>query len=338
MKRPRNSILLFLLAVAVVLMVRDCESNTTKPTTRFSGRALGTNYNITIVGSVPEEFAERLEELFAEANGSMSIFDESSILSQVNRGERSEIDHHIAHCVGVAQRVSHISGGAYDITIGPLVEALGFAGEDADYEVNIDSLLEFVGYEKIALDGLRLTKSDPRVMIDLNSIAKGYTVDLVAGLIEEYGHRDYLVDIGGEIVCRGENPRGEPWGIGVETPFEGNYSTTGEYITSVVRISEVGMATSGNYRNFRTDSEGNKYTHIIDPRTGQNTLSSLLSATVVAESCTLADAYGTMFMALGLERSREVAERENIAALFIYDDSGQMRVEKSKAWIFPTEQ
>jgi thiamine biosynthesis lipoprotein len=337
MKKSKTLLLILLVGAVIALIVRDCNHNTTSkvlPATKLSGQALGTIYNITVVGELPEEFSVRLDSLFDAANRSMSIFDKNSLLSRINRGEEQVADCHIARCVEVALEVSRLSGGAYDITIGPLVEAFGFAGKDPNYTINTDSLLEFVGYEKLHLEGGRILKADPRVRIDLNSIAKGYTVDLAASLIEEYGFENYLVDIGGEIVCRGTNPRGEKWGIGVETPFEGNYSTTGEHITTIVHISEVGMATSGNYRNFHTDPNGNKYTHIIDPRTGENTSSSLLSATVIAPSCMLADAYGTMFIALGLERSRELAEKENIAALFIYDDGGQMRVHKSKAFEF----
>lgn len=330
MKRTTKLSLWTLAVAAATSLLVGCDQPAT--VSRLQGKALGTIYNITVVGTLPEEFGPRLDSLFAEANRSMSVFDKGSLLSRVNRGEEEVVDGHIAACVEVAQRVSGLSEGAYDITIGPLVEAFGFAGKDANYRVNVDSLLKFVGYGKIALEGNRLVKADPRVRIDLNSIAKGYTVDLAAGLIEEYGFENYLVDIGGEIVCKGRNPRGEAWGIGVETPFEGNYSTTGEHITTIIRISNVGMATSGNYRNFHTDPQGNKFTHIIDPRTGQNTISSLLSATVVAPNCMLADAYGTMFIALGLERSREVAAKEGIAALFIYDDGGEMKVEKSAAW------
>ena len=325
-----------LLAVAVVaLIAKDCERNTAKPaqpSVTLRGEALGTFYQITAIGSLPDNFQQRLDSLFEVANRSMSIFDKSSLLSRINRGETAVADNHIIHCVEIAQKVSQISDGAYDITIKPLVEAFGFAGKHPNYTVNVDSLLQFVGYEKLSVEGNTIRKSDPRVMIDLNSIAKGYTVDLAARLVESTGCESYLVDIGGEIYCRGTNPRGEKWGVGIETPFEGNFSLTGEHITTIVRVSDTGMATSGNYRNFRTDSEGNKYTHIIDPRTGENTTSSLLSATVLAESCTLADAYGTMFIALGLERSREVAERESIAALFIYDEGGKMRVFKSKAF------
>lgn len=336
MKHSKLILPLILAAVVVALIMVDCRRNSAQkeaqPSITLRGEALGTLYQITVLGSLPNDFELKLDSLFEVANHSMSIFDPNSLLSRINRGEVEEADQHIAYCVEMAQRVSQISNGAYDVTIKPLVEAFGFAGKDPNYKINVDSLLQFVGYEKVRVEGSKIIKSDPRTTIDLNSIAKGYTVDLAARLLESVGCTDYLVDIGGEIFCRGTNPRGEAWGVGIETPFEGNFSLTGEHITTIVRVSEVGMATSGNYRNFRTDSEGNKYTHIIDPRTGENTTSSLLSATVLAESCALADAYGTMFIALGLELSREVAERENIAALFIYDEGGKMRVERSRAF------
>ena len=334
MKRTNLIIPLLLLVLVVALVATDCQRRPSQkeaqPSVTLRGEALGTFYQITAVGTLPEDFPARLDSLFAAANGSMSIFAQGSLLSRINRGEATTADEHIAYCINLAQSVSRISEGAYDITIKPLVEAFGFAGKNPNYKVNVDSLLAFVGYEKLAVEGLEIRKSDPRVKIDLNSIAKGYTVDLAARLVESTGCENYLVDIGGEIFCRGTNPRGEAWGVGIETPFEGNFSLAGEHITTVVRVSEIGMATSGNYRNFRTDKEGNKYTHIINPRTGENTTSSLLSATVLAENCALADAYGTMFISLGLERSIEVAEREQIAALFIYDEGGKMKIYRSK--------
>lgn len=333
MKKFGPILIALLAALVVALIVVDCRRKPSlqpQPHITLRGQALGTFYQITAIGTLPNDFQQRLDSLFGVANSSMSIFDKGSLLSRINRGECSTADHHIAHCISVAEGVSRLSGGYYDITIRPLVEAFGFAGKNPDYTVRVDSLLEFVGYEKLRLNGLEVIKSDPRVTIDLNSIAKGYTVDLAASLLESCGVESYLVDIGGEIFCRGTNPRGEQWGVGVETPFEGNFSITGEHLTTIIRVSNLAMATSGNYRNFRTAPDGRKFTHIIDPHTGANTTSSLLSATVLAESCTLADAYGTMFIALGLERAREVAEREGIAALFIYDDGGTMRVERTR--------
>lgn len=326
----RNYIILALLALLLCgIIAVDChrsESTTPAPTTTLRGQALGTFYQVTAKGTLPDNFEARLDSLFAAANSSMSIFDQSSLLSRINRGETDQADPYIAHCIALAQGVSALSDGAYDITIRPLVEAYGFAGKQPNFTPNIDSLLEFVGYEKLSLEGLRIVKADPRVSIDLNSIAKGATVDMVAELVSSVGIDDYLVDIGGEIFCHGTNAHGKEWAVGIETPFEGNFSLTGEHITKVLRVSGVGMATSGNYRNFRTDSLGNKFTHIIDPHTGRNTASNLLSATVVAPSCALADAYGTMFISLGLERAKQVALDNHIAALLIYDDGGKMRI------------
>ena len=329
MKRTNIIIPIVAVVVLVGLMAFDCNRRTSTqptPSTTLRGEALGTFYQITAKGSLSESFPERLDSLLGVINRSMSIFDKGSLLSRINRGETDQADEHIIYCIDLAHTVSELSDGAYDITVKPLVEAFGFAGKRGNYAINTDSLLQFVGYCKLSHDGLRIIKADPRVQIDLNSIAKGATVDMVARLVESEGITDYLVDIGGEIFCRGTNAYGKPWGVGVETPFEGNFSLTGEHVTKVIRVSDIGMATSGNYRNFRTDSLGNKYTHIINPRTATSTTSNLLSATVLAESCALADAYATMFITLGLERSVEVAKQNNISTLFIYDEGGKMRV------------
>lgn len=330
MKTRRNILIFVALAALVVgLIVADLQQRKHSeplPSVTLRGQALGTLYQITVVGALPDNFQPRLDSLFEAANSSMSIFNPSSLLSRINSGQTDIADPHIVHCIELARGVSELSGGLYDITIHPLVEAFGFAAKDANFSPNVDSLLEFIDYRLVSTEGLRVVKADSRVRIDLNSVAKGATVDMAARLLEAEGVENYLVDIGGEIFCRGTNPTGQAWRIGIETPFEGNFSLTGEHITKVVSVSEVGMATSGNYRNFRTDEQGNKYTHIINPLTGENTTSSLLSATVVASSCALADAYGTMFISLGLEEAKRVAHEQQIAALFIYDDGGRMRI------------
>ena len=151
-------------------------------------------------------------------------------------------------------------------------------------------------------------KSDPRVQLDFNSVAKGYTVDLLAELVERFGAENYIVDIGGEIRCRGVNRTGEAWRIGVETPFDGNMSD-GEYLQKRIRLREGGLATSGNYRRFYLDADGRKVAHTIDPRTGRSALSRLLSVTVVAPTCAEADALGTMFLAMGADDALAAAKR-----------------------------
>ena len=189
MKRTNLLIIPLLAALIVALIVVDCKRNTPReaaPHITLRGEALGTIYQVTAVGSLPENFRAELDSLFAVSNSSMSIFSPTSLLSCINRGETDLADGHIAHCVELAQRVSILSDGAYDITIAPLVKAFGFVGKRPDYRPNIDSLLEFVGYRKVELQGNRIVKHDPRVTIDLNSIAKAV---LLASDSKEIGIR-----------------------------------------------------------------------------------------------------------------------------------------------------
>lgn len=263
------------------------------------GVMLGTRLHL--VSDAPcsaQEIYAAAMRLDAEAKRSMSLFDEGSRLNRLNRNETDSTDRHIRRNLLLADSISRLSEGAYDVTVGPLVRAWGFAGTAAEKAPKIDSLLAFVGYGRLRLDGERLVKSDPRVQIDLNSIAKGYSVDLLADLLEAAGAANYIAEIGGEVRCRGVNRQGRPWRIGVESPFDGNQSD-GACIERRIALTEGAMATSGNYRRFYLDAAGRKIAHTIDPRTGRSRLSRLLSATVVAPTCTEADALGTMFMALG---------------------------------------
>ncbi|MCM1151124.1 MAG: FAD:protein FMN transferase [Alistipes sp.] len=278
--------------------------------TTVEGVMLGTSLRVVadVEGVGTQELYAAVMELDREAKASMSIFDDGSLLSRINRNETDSLDAHIVYCLRLADSIGALSDGRYDVTVKPLVEAWGFAGRERTREPNVDSLLEFVGREKVAVRDGRLTKSDPRVQLDFNSVAKGYTVDLLAALVERLGARNYLVDIGGEVRCRGVNRQGGPWRIGVETPFDGNM-TDGEYVQKRVRMTEGGLATSGNYRRFYLDEQGRKVAHTIDPRTGRSALSRLLSVTVAAATCAEADALGTMFLAMGAEDAFEAVGR-----------------------------
>ncbi len=311
-----------LAAIAVVYCGRN-DSPREWAVRTFNGSALGTVYQVSVKGEVPDGLREGLDSLFRAADLSLSVFNPDSRLSRINDNRTDTADRYIIHCLETARRVSEMSDGMYDVTVRPLAAALGFSGGERVEDVNLDSLLQLVGYDKLTVEGERIVKQSEGMQIDLNSIAKGAVVDMAARLLEQMGVEEYLVDIGGEIFCRGTNAEGRDWVIGVETPFEGNYSM-GDYLHTTVAISGVGLATSGNYRNFYTDEQGEKVTHILNPKTGENTYGSLLSATVVAESCALADAYGTMFMALGFERAVEVAEQHDIAALFIHASGEEM--------------
>lgn len=309
----------------LLLVLAGCE----KPRAEYvksSGEMLGTFMQVTALSDVGvDNIYDRMMRIDSAAKASMSIFDEGSLLSRVNRNETDSLDEHIIYCLELARRVTERSGGYYDVTVAPLVEAYGFAGKNPDATVNVDSLMEFVGAEKLSVENGRLLKSDVRVRIDFNSIAKGYVVDWAARELESMGIEEYLVDIGGEVRCRGRNPKGGAWRVGIETPYDGN-DVPGSSIQQVISLTDCAMATSGNYRRFYIDAEGNKVAHTIDPRTGKSAVTDLLSATVIAPTCAEADAYGTMFMAMGTERAialaRELA-REGVMVYFISAGEGE---------------
>ncbi len=293
---------------------------------RVEGQMLGTFMLVSALTDRPSsEIYDAMMRIDSVAKSSMSIFDEKSLLSRVNRNETDSLDSHIIYCLELARKVSEVSDGAYDVTIAPLVEAYGFAGKERQAEVNVDSLLEFVGIDKVRVEQGRLVKDDSRLRLDFNSIAKGYVVDMAALELERMGIDNYLVDIGGEIRCRGVNDKGGAWRVGIETPFDGN-NTPGAYVQQVISLSDCSMATSGNYRRYYLDDEGRKVAHTIDPHTGRSVVTDLLSATVVAPTCVEADAYGTMFMAMGLERAIEVArtlEQQAVKVYFIAAGEGE---------------
>jgi len=298
--------------------------------TVVDGVMLGTTLHVVadVKGVSSQELYAAVMELDREAKASMSIYDPMSLLSRLNRNETDTVDRHIAFNLHLADSIGALSDGRYDVTVKPLVEAWGFAGKERTEHPNIDSILEFVGREKVRVAGGRLVKDDPRVQLDFNSVAKGYTVDLLAALVEKYGAENYIVDIGGEVRCRGVNRQGQAWRIGVETPFDGNMSN-GEYLQKRIQMTGGGMATSGNYRRFYLDKEGNKVAHAIDPRTGRSALSRLLSVTVVAPTCAEADAMGTMFLAMGADDAlAAVGRMPDVKAYFILAGAGEDEYEE----------
>lgn len=332
-KSYRFSLLSLLVVLAFSLV--SCRGDETKKRyIKVEGEALGTFVAVTCNTDKDEaDIAEMVSRVDSEAKASMSIFDGGSLLSRINRGETDVVDRHIARNIEIAGRFTELSGGAYDVTIKPLTEAWGFAAKERNgEEPNIDSLLQFVGFEKIRVEEARLVRDDERVQLDFNSIAKGYTVDLVAEELESMGTDDYLVNIGGEIRCKGENPKGENWSIAIETPYDGNFEM--DSYQKIVHLTDCGLATSGNYRRFYYTDDGRKVAHTIDPRTGRSVISDLLSATVVAPTCAEADAAATMFMAMGseggaLELAKRCEREYGWKYYFIYADGEQYRIECS---------
>ena len=282
------------------------------------GMVFGTVYKITYQHA--NDLQKDIKEALMEVDNSLSPYNPHSIISRINHNQDTLLNEHFTHVFELAQQISAETKGAFDITVAPLVNAWGFGFKHSiDIEPSvIDSLRQFVGYEKIRMENGKIVKADERIMLDCSAIAKGYGVDRVAHLLDKKGVEHYMVDIGGEVVVKGKNPRMKTWRIGINKPIEDSLSINQE-LQTILEVSNVGMATSGNYRKFYY-KDGKRYAHTIDPRIGTPVQHSILSATVIAKDCTTADAYATAFMVMGREEAQAFCEAHpELNAYFICD-------------------
>ena len=251
------------------------------------------------------------------------MFNDTSIITRINRCDTSVVvNDYVRTVLEKSLQVSELTQGAYDITVAPLVNLWGFGFKNADgvSQHTVDSILQFVGYEKIHLtpDG-HVLKDDPRVILDASSIAKGYMCDVVADYLRSRDVSNFMVEIGGEITCGGHNAKGKLWSVGINEPIEDSLMTT-NVLRDIMHITDCSVATSGNYRNFYY-KDGRRYAHIIDPHTGYPAQYDILSSTVVAPNCITADALATSFMVLGSQRSLRILEADTtLMAYFICSD------------------
>ena len=316
MKAKKSLIWLSILLLATIwILVR--KNNV--PYHSINGLVFGTIYNITYQydGDLKSEIEAELKRF----DGSLSPFNDTSIISRINRNEEIVTDSFFQTCFNRSMEISEETHGAFDITIAPLANAWGFGFKKGEFpdSTRIDSLLQITDYKKVKLVDGRIVKEDPRIMLSCSAVAKGYSVDVVARLLEKKGIQNYMVDIGGEIVAKGKNSRNGLWRIGINKPIDDSLSVNQE-IQTILELSDAGLATSGNYRNFYY-KDGKKYAHTIDPRTGYPVQHSILSATVIAEDCMTADALATAFMVMGLEEASAFANAHpTIDAYFIYSD------------------
>ena len=306
---------------ATGIILAACSSSPKNVQTVIDGFAQGGTYHIVLLADKDlSDLKPHIDSMFTFVDNSMSLFNDSSLLCRINRGETDSLDTFIKECLREALSMSKESDGLYDVTVKPITSAYGFADGKPTKNPNIDSLLQYVGYEKISMDGDRLVRENPNIQIDLSSIAQGATSDYFGEYFDSLGIENYLVEVGGEIYSKGLNSKGHPWVVGIDKPVEGNF-LPGAALQVRIGISGQGLATSGNYRKYYTDEQGRKIVHTINPKTGQPVISNLLSATVVAETSTLADAYGTLFMVMGLDRSVEFLKgRPDLQAYLVYSD------------------
>jgi len=308
-------------ALVFVIFLTACQPKKSEYV-KISGFAQGTTYNITYENSVNEDYSEAIDSILKSFDRSLSIYDSTSIISRVNNDDPTvEVDDWFIEVFNKSAEIATVSDGAFDITVGPVVKAWGFAnGPVAKHDsAHIDSLLQYVGMDKVKLEGRKVVKQYPQTKIDVNAIAQGYSVDVVCGFFEEKGIKNYLVEIGGEVRGKGTNAKDNFWRIGIDKPSDGNMMP-GNELQAIVELKNKSLATSGNYRKFFVE-DGVKYGHTINPKSGFPARNTLLSATVICDDCITADALATAFMVLGVEKSKELLARLNgVDVYFVYSN------------------
>jgi FAD:protein FMN transferase len=320
-----KSIRLLLPALLVLATLMGCQRRESMEPIRLQGETQGTYYAVTYFDSLNRNFLPQIDSILHAIDISVSVYNKESLISRLNNNETDSVDLIFTENLRIASEVSEASGGAFDCTIGRLIEAWGwgFSKRNEIIPALIDSLRNIAGYNRVTIQNGRLVKEDPAIMINFNAIAQGYTSDLIARFLHAQGIRHFLVDVGGELVASGTKPGGVLWTIGIELPTEDN--TVPEDLNerptrAVLTITDKGVATSGNYRKFYVEN-GVKYSHTIDPSTGYPVKHSLLSATVVACNATMADAWATAFMVMGLDKAIVMLEKHpELQAYFIYSD------------------
>ncbi len=290
----------------------------------------------TIRYQSPRPLTAEIDAEFRKFNLSLNPFNPNSIISKVNNNEPVELDEWFVEVFNKAQEVSAKSNGAFDITCAPIINlwGFGFANMDSVSQHMIDSLKTFTGYEKIRLENGSIVKDDPRVILNTSAIAKGFSCDVIARLLEKEGVENYMIDIGGEMMISGVNQNGDCWRIGIAKPEDDSTGMINITKEVVQLCKKAGFATSGNYRNYYVKN-GKKYAHTIDPVSGYPTEKSILSATVVANDCMTADAYATVFMVLGVEQAAEFAKKvPELEYFLIYTgEHGEERVMYSEGML-----
>ncbi|MEM9325741.1 MAG: FAD:protein FMN transferase [Bacteroidota bacterium] len=298
--------------------------------TEITGQTMGTvPYSIKAISTDQLDIKWGVDSLLTEFNKSLSTYIADSEISRFNRNDTLAFESSLFLPVLQASRdVVDATDGAFDPTVGPLVNAWGFGPEGVTYQpdsMEVDSLRAFVNFGKIQFNSQFVTKR-PNMYLDFSAIAKGYAVDLVAIYLESLEVDRYMVEIGGEVRTRGTNMQEELWRLGIEDPL---VAKNERKLLAIVNMDNRSLATSGNYRNYY-EKDGQTFAHIIDPRTGYNNFNSILSASVFSPECMLADAYATAFMVMGVDKSIALIERDpKLEAILVYRDGDDVKTYQS---------
>ena len=316
-----------------------CQPSVNEKVYLIEGEAQGSTYHIKYIAERDENLKPAIDSILEVIDRSMSTYRSDSAISKINLGDTTVVvDQHFRKVFEASQQIWQESEGLFDPTVGVLVNAWGFGKQkiseaDLPTDKKIDSLRKYVGFDKVALTEKNLIKKRyTEILFDFNAIAQGYTSDVVANYLSARGIKNYIVEIAGEMYLKGKNTvEDKSWTIGVENPLK---PLDDRDLVATIQFTNQGLATSGNYRKVWTDSNGHKYVHSINPLTGRATQSDVLSATVVAPSTMLADGYATMFMVMGLAKSKAFLEKHpDLAVLLVYsDDKHQEATYKTKSF------
>lgn len=309
-----------ILALLIIFLV-SCNNKEPK-NTKLSGQVFGTSYSV--IYNSYENYEKQFDSLFYVINKSMSTYIENSDISKINRNEAVEVDEHFTSVFKTSKTIYDVTSGAFDPTIGAVVNAWDFGPEGKIVSLDslkIDSLMLSVGLDKVKLRRNAISKQNLNTYLDFNAIAKGYAVDVIATYLESQNVNDYLVEIGGEIRCKGMNKEKQSnWMVGIDKPnFDGSQS-----VIKAINLIDGAMATSGTYRKFKLDAEGNRYAHIIDTETGYPSKTNVLSVSVIADDCMTADAYATAFQAMGINKVSELLKTHpELKVFFIFENESK---------------
>lgn len=328
----------YLVFILTMVMVA-CQPSVNEKVYLIEGEAQGSTYHIKYIADRDENLKPAIDSILEVIDRSMSTYRPDSAISKINQGDTTVVvDEHFRKVFEASQQIWQESEGLFDPTVGILVNAWGFGKQkiseaDLPTDKKIDSLRKYVGFDKVALTEKNLIKKRyTEILFDFNAIAQGYTSDVVANYLSARGIKNYIVEIAGEMYLKGKNTvEDKSWTIGVENPLK---PLDDRDLVATIQFTNQGLATSGNYRKVWTDSNGRKYVHSINPLTGRATQSDVLSATVVAPSTMLADGYATMFMVMGLAKSKAFLEKHpDLAVLLVYsDDKHQEAAYKTKSF------
>ena len=286
----------------------------------YSGEVQGTFFAITYYDENGRTFPNEFDSIFEAVDNSVSLWDENSIIRKVNRNEDVVVDQIFKDNFEWARKASEFSEGVFDATIGPLVSAWGFHYKK-EIEMTpemVDSILQLVDYRKIQIVDNRVIKANPNMTLDFNAVAQGYTTDIISDFLESKGIENFLINVGGEIMAKGNKPNGDLWTIGIEKPSE-NYDSE-QAVQIKLSLKDKAIVTSGNYRKY-IEKNGVRYSHSINPATGYPVESNMLSATVIASTASWADCLATICMIVGKEKASQLLENQDgVEAYFIYVD------------------